>query len=44
MVDLARAKAVAGEDPHEVLDRAREILVDCDARLFLFEVDEVTAD
>jgi len=44
MVDLARAMTRTGGDPNEALDRAREILVDCDARLFLFEVDEVTAD
>ena len=43
MVDLGRAMAHAGEDPAEVLDRAREILTECDAQLFLFEVDEVLA-
>jgi hypothetical protein len=34
----------AGKDPSEVLDPAREILTECDARLFLFEFDEVLAD
>jgi tetratricopeptide (TPR) repeat protein len=43
MVDIGRAMALAGQDPRDVLDRARDILTDCDARLFLFEVDEVTA-
>ena len=41
MVDLAHAMTRAGQDPGEVLDSAREILLDCDAQLFLFEVDEV---
>ena len=40
MVDLGRAMARAGHDPREVLERARDILTECDARLFLFEVDE----
>ena len=44
MVDLGRALVRAGQDPHDVLERARDILTACDARLFLFEVDEVTAD
>jgi len=43
MVDLGRAMTHAGEDPAEVLDRAREILIECDAQLFLFEVEEVLA-
>ena len=43
MVDLGRALARGGQDPHEVLEAAREILTDCDARLFLFEVDEALA-
>jgi class 3 adenylate cyclase/tetratricopeptide (TPR) repeat protein len=44
MVDLGRAMARAGEDPHDVLDHARQILIECDARLFLVEVDEATAE
>jgi tetratricopeptide (TPR) repeat protein len=44
MVDLGRAMARAGEDPHDVLDHARQMLIECDARLFLVEVDEVTAE
>jgi len=43
MVDLGRAKVRARQDPREVLERARDILNECDARLFLFEVDEVLA-
>jgi len=44
MVDLARAMRRVGEDPRPVLERAREILVECDARLFLPEVDEALAE
>jgi len=44
MVDLARAMARVGEDPRPTLGRAREILLECDARLFLFEVDEALAE
>jgi tetratricopeptide (TPR) repeat protein len=44
MVDLGRAMARAGEDPREMLERARALLTECDARLFLFEVDEVLAE
>jgi hypothetical protein len=40
MGDLARAMARVGEDPVPVLDRARNILLECDARAFLFEVEE----
>jgi len=43
MVDLGREMARAGEDPTAVLERAREILVECDARAFLFEVDDAFA-
>ena len=41
MGDLGRAMARAGEDPSEVLKRAREILTECDAQLYLPEVDVV---
>jgi hypothetical protein len=44
MVDLGRAMARTGRDPREVLERARVILTECDANLFLFEVDEVLAE
>jgi hypothetical protein len=40
MVDLARAIARVGEDPYPTLERARSILLECDARAFLFEVDD----
>jgi tetratricopeptide (TPR) repeat protein len=43
-VDLARAMDRLGEDPRPVLDRAREILVECDAKAFLFEVDDAIAE
>jgi class 3 adenylate cyclase/tetratricopeptide (TPR) repeat protein len=43
LVDLGHAMVRAGQDPRAELDRARELLIACDARLFLFEVDEVTA-
>jgi hypothetical protein len=42
-VDLGRAMAEAGEDPAELLESARAMLTECDAQLFLFEVDEVLA-
>jgi tetratricopeptide (TPR) repeat protein len=41
MADLGRAMARAGQDPQGTLDRARQILIECDAGLFLSEVDEV---
>jgi len=44
MVDLARAKARVGEDPRDVLQRARDLLIECDARAFLFEVDDAIAE
>jgi len=44
MVDRGRAMVRARQDPRGVLERARAMLTECDARLFLFEVDEVTAD
>jgi hypothetical protein len=43
MVDLGRATAHAGGYPAEILKNARDILTECDAQLFLFEVDEVLA-
>jgi tetratricopeptide (TPR) repeat protein len=43
MIDLGRAMARIGEDPGELLERARDILTECDAQLFLFEADEVLA-
>ena len=44
MVDLGRAMTRAGENPRELLERARDILTECDARLFLYEVDEALAE
>jgi class 3 adenylate cyclase/tetratricopeptide (TPR) repeat protein len=43
MVDLGRVMTHVNEDPAELLERARDILTECDAQLFLFEVDEVLA-
>ena len=44
MVDLGHAMVRASQDPRDVLERARAMLTECDARLFLFEVDEAMAD
>jgi tetratricopeptide (TPR) repeat protein len=44
MVDLGRALARSRKDPQKVLARAREILIECDAGLFLFEVDEAAEE
>ena len=44
MVDLGRAMAKLGEDPRPTLERARTILLECDARAFLFEVDDAIAE
>jgi hypothetical protein len=44
MVDLARAMARTGEDPRPTLERARTILLECNARAFLFEVDDALAE
>jgi hypothetical protein len=44
MVDLGSAMARAGDDPGEVLQRARAILTEFDAKLFLPEVDEALAE
>ena len=44
MVDLGRAMARAGEDARPVLERAEAILLECDARAFLFEVQEAIAE
>lgn len=44
MIDFGRVMARAGGDPSEVLQGARRILVECDAQVFLFEVDAVLAE
>jgi class 3 adenylate cyclase/tetratricopeptide (TPR) repeat protein len=44
MVDLGRAMARAGGDPRDIFARARAILLECDARAFLFEVDDAEAE
>jgi hypothetical protein len=42
-IDLARAMIAAGQDAGEELSRAREALVAADAKLFLADLDELTA-
>jgi tetratricopeptide (TPR) repeat protein len=44
MVDLGRAMVHAGQDPRDVLEHARATLIECDAQLFVFEVDEVLGE
>ena len=44
MVDLGRAMTRDGQDPRELLERARAILLECDANLFLVEVDEALTE
>jgi class 3 adenylate cyclase/tetratricopeptide (TPR) repeat protein len=44
MIDLGRAMARLGEDPGPMLEHAREILLECDARAFLFEVEDAIGD
>jgi class 3 adenylate cyclase len=39
LLDLGRAQRRAGQDPGEAFGRARELLLVCDARLFVPEVD-----
>jgi class 3 adenylate cyclase/tetratricopeptide (TPR) repeat protein len=43
MVDLAGVERSLGEDPRAVLERARQILLECDARGYLFEVEDALA-
>jgi class 3 adenylate cyclase/tetratricopeptide (TPR) repeat protein len=44
MVDLGRVTARAGEDGRPLFERARQILLECDARAFLFEVEDAIAE
>ena len=44
MVDLGRAMTSSGQDARAVLQHARAILLECDAKLYLFEVDEALAE
>jgi tetratricopeptide (TPR) repeat protein len=44
MVDLGKAEARAGRDPSRTLQRARDLLLDCGAKGFLFEVDDALAE
>jgi hypothetical protein len=43
-VDLGRARARLGEDPGPTFERARPLLLECDARAFLFQVEDSIAD
>ena len=36
--------ARVGEDPRGMFQRARDLLIECDARVFLSEVDDAIAD
>jgi hypothetical protein len=38
------ARSRVGEDPGPTFERARGILLECDARAFLFEVEDAIAD
>ena len=44
MVDVGRAMARVGEDPRDVLHRARDLLIESDARAFLVDVDDAIAE
>jgi class 3 adenylate cyclase/tetratricopeptide (TPR) repeat protein len=44
MVDLARAMARLGEDGRPTLERARALLLECDAQLFVPQVDRALAE
>ena len=44
LTGMSQAMTRAGEDPRELLERARAILLECDANLFLIEVDEALAE
>ena len=43
LLDLGRAERRAGEDPRAIFERARALLVECDAQLFVREADEELA-
>ena len=43
LADLGEALVRAGEDPRPTLERARDLLVECDARIYLPEVDALLA-
>ena len=44
LTDLGGALARAGQDPRPALERARDLLVECDARIYLPEVDALLAN
>jgi hypothetical protein len=43
LVDLGRAEARLGHDPRESFERGRDLLIACDAQLYLPEVEEALA-
>ena len=43
LVDLGEALVRAGDDPRPALERARDLLVACDARIYLPEVEALLA-
>lgn len=44
LLDLGRVQQQVGEDSRQALERARELLVECDARRFLGEAETLLAD
>ncbi len=44
LIDLGEAEARVGRDPRQTLERARELLVACDAQLYLADVDAAFAE
>ena len=44
LIDLGEALTRAGEDPTSALERARDLLTACDARIYLPEVEALLAD
>ena len=44
LIDLGEALVRAGEDPRPALEQARELLVACDARVYLPEVEALLAN
>ncbi len=43
LMDLGRAEARLGRDPRSSFERARDMLIACDAQLYLPEVEEALA-
>ncbi len=43
LADLGDALVRAGQDPRPALEQARDLLVECDARIYLPEVETLLA-